>query len=214
MKERNGDMNTMTQWMTVGLAVAVASTALAQRKASPVEQQAVQQGMDALMKALGGGEAAAPAALVDQRELRALLPADLPGMKRTSASAERSGAMGMTVSRAEGAFEDGKGATIGIEIVDLGGMGGLAAMAHAGWASAEIDRETDTGFERTTNYQGMKAMEEYDSTAKNGKMQALVGGRIMVIVQGSGVGFEAIRAAMDRIDLKKLAALKPVEPAK
>ena len=167
--------------------------------------------MDDMMKAMGalmsGGTNAA--AVVDFRDLKALLPAALDGMKRTNASGEKSGAMGMTVSFAEGTYEAESGGNITIKITDNGGLGGFMAFAQAGWAAQEIDRETDTGFEKTTNYGQYKAHEEYDSSGKSGKVEILVAGRFMVEVNGSDVAWEAIQAAVKKVDLAKLAQVKP-----
>ncbi len=213
-------MKTSQRVLTLGLAL-TAGVALAQRRSAtptptPEEQQAVQQGMEALFKALGGAAQQQPGGqapgLIEHRELKALLPAAIQGFKRTSASSERTGAMGMTVSRAEAVYKGDKDAELKIEINDLGGMGGIGMLAHAAWASADIDRESDEGFERTAQYKGVKAMEEYRHRARNGKMQVMVGNRIQVSVEGYNVSFEQIRAAMDSINLDKLAALKPAAP--
>ena len=177
---------------------------------SPAQQDA-QPNMDEMMKAMGalmsGGTNTA--AVVDFRELKTLLPAALDGMKRTNASGEKTGAMGMTVAYAEGTYEADAGGNITIKISDNSGMGGLMAFAQAGWAASEIDRESDTGFERTTTYGQHKAHEEYDNSGKSGKIEVLVGGRFMVEVEGSDVPWEAIQAAVKKLDLDKLATLKP-----
>lgn len=167
--------------------------------------------MEDMMKAMGalmsGGTNAA--AVVDFRELKALLPAALDGMKRTNASGEKSGAMGMTVAYAEGTYEADAGGNIHIKISDNGGLGGFMAFAQAGWAASEIDRESDTGFERTTKYGEHKAHEEYDNANKSGKIEILVGGRFMVEASGNDVAWDAIQAAAKKVDLAKLATLKP-----
>lgn len=174
----------------------------------------MQQGLGALFQALGGAQQqqqAAPAALIDHRQLKALLPGELKGFKRTSAASERSGAMGMVVSRAEATYEGAQNARIDIEFADWGGLGGLGVFAQAAWMSSDIDRESDDGFERTTQYKDLKAHEEYDNRGRGGKIEVLVGGRVMVAVRGSDVKFEDLRAALDQVDLAKLAALKPAE---
>jgi hypothetical protein len=177
-------------------------------------QQGKQQppaNMEDMMKAMGalmsGGTNAA--AIVDFRELKELLPAALDGMKRTKASGEKSGAMGMTVAFAEGIYEADAGGKIHIKISDNAGMGGFMAFAQAGWAASEIDRESDTGFERTTTYGQNKAREEYDNRGKSGKVEILVGGRFMVEVSGNDIAWEAIQAAAKKVDTAKLATLKP-----
>ena len=113
---------------------------------------------------------------------------------------------------AEGIYESDAGGNIHIKISDNAGMGGFMAFAQAGWAASEIDRESDTGFERTTTYGQNKAHEEYDNDGKSGTVEILVGGRFMVEVSGSDVAWEAIQAAARKVDLAKLATLKPKAP--
>ena len=192
------------------LAVLIATLTPVLALAQPGSQQSPAN-MEDMMKAMGtlmsGGTNAA--AVVDFRELKALLPGALDGMKRTNASGEKSGAMGMTVAYAEGTYEAEAGGNIHVKISDNGGIGGFMAFAQAGWAASEIDRESDTGFERTTKYGEHKAHEEYDNANKSGKVEILVGGRFMVEVNGNDIAWEAIQAAAKKVDLAKLATLKP-----
>lgn len=175
------------------------------------------QGPDAnmaeFMKAMQAMSSAASnsASVVDFRELKALLPESLDGFKRTNASGEKNTAMGMTIAQAEARYEQGD-SSIEINITDNGGMGGLMAFAQAAWASSEIDRETDTGFERTTTYGSHKVREEFDTADQRGEIEILVGGRFMVKAAGQQVTFEVLQAAAKKVDLDKLAALKPAAP--
>ncbi|MBN1268321.1 MAG: hypothetical protein JXB04_01940 [Kiritimatiellae bacterium] len=189
-------------------ALAVALLAPAARAQEGMPSQA---DMADFMKAMNTMMSAASnqAAVVDFRELKALLPASVPGLKRTSASGEKSGAMGMTVSYAEASYEAEEGGEVGIKITDNAGIGGFMAMAQAGWSAMEMDRETDTGFERTTMYGNCKAKEEYDNEDQSGAIEVMVAGRFMVEVTGNGVPFEKMQAAVRQIDLAKLASLKP-----
>jgi hypothetical protein len=176
---------------------------IAQENAAPAGD--MQGFMKAMTSLMGGGTNSA--AVVDFRELKALLPAELPGLKRTSAKGEKTGTMGMNVSYAEGRYEAGE-ASIEIKISDNGGVGFLGAMQTA-WASQEIDSETDTGFERTAMYGTYKAKEEFDSASRSGKVEILVAGRFLVDVSGDGTTFEALQAAAKGLDLAKLATLQP-----
>lgn len=175
--------------------------------------QAQQEGgapdLGALMGALGqmmqGGTNAA-ANIVDFRELKALLPAELAGMKRTSAGGEKNTAMGMTVSNAEGRYEAGD-SSITIKFSDFGGAG-FASMMAAGWTMQEVDRESDSGYERTSTIGGHKAMEKFDTANKSGSIEIMVAGRFMVEVNGDDITPEVLKDAVSKIDLAKLAALK------
>ncbi len=163
--------------------------------------KAMQQLSEAMQKA-------SPVEPVNFRTLKALLPKELPGMKRSSAEGSKTSAMGVKVSQAEATYSGKDGATIHIQIMDMGSMKNMVGMAMAGWAMAEYDRETDTGYERTMEYKGNKAMEEWDNESKSGKISVLVANRFVVEVEGDGVDMKTIKAALDKIDLKKLESMK------
>ncbi len=192
----------MKKGMIIGLAVAAASVVFAQ---APAE-------MDQMMKAFGaamsGAQSSNSTQLVDFRDLKALLPSEVKGIQRTSATAEKSGAMGMAVAYAEGVYENADG-NLNIKITDGAGMGGMMALAQFGWVQTEIDRETDTGYEKTTVVKGHKAMMKYDRADKSGEIEVFVKGRYVVEISGYGVPEDVLKAALDAIDLNKLAALEP-----
>lgn len=180
---------------------------------SKAQQAPSAEDMQDLMKAMHAMASAASNAtpVVDFRELKALLPADLQDMKRSRANGEKSAAMGMTVSYAEASYEATDGGTIEIKISDMGGMGGFMAAAQASWTMTDIDCETDTGFERTTMMGNFKAHEEYDNTERSGDVQVMVANRYLVEISGNNVSIDQLRAAAKKMDLQKLAALKPTE---
>lgn len=199
--------------MHVRLILATAALAGAPMLAAQAQQQS-DPGADfgallgALNTAMQGNTNASPgAAVVDFRELKALLPADLPGFTRKSASGEKVSPLGMTSSSAEGRYEGAENATIRITITDRGG-GGFASLMQAGWAMTEIDRETDTGYERTVTIGGHKGKETYDTANRHGTTEILVAGRFMVEITGNRVTAEQMAAAVQKLDLAKLAALK------
>jgi len=197
----------MIQRLTAGLAALVSLALL------PAHAQQGQPDLNALMGALGSmmqgnTNSAAPVSVTDFRELKALLPPELPGLKRTSASGEKSGALGMTVSFGEGRYEGANNAYITIKITDMGGTG-FASMMAAGWMMQEIDRESDTGYERTTTIAGHKAMEKFNTQYNNGSIEVMVGSRFLVEVEGSKVKPQDLQQAVGKLDLNKLAALAP-----
>ena len=148
-------------------------------------------------------EATAPATLSE------MLPAELPGMKRTDTSSDRVQMGGADLSRAQAEYgADDGGASIEITITDAGSVSGPMRIGLAGWAMAQYNRETETGYEKTTTYSGYKAMEEYDTQSKEGSLRVFVADRFVVEVDGSQTTMETIKQAMGKLDVKKLAALK------
>ncbi|MFH0907501.1 MAG: hypothetical protein V1929_01900 [bacterium] len=184
--------------------------ALAAMHVGPASAQQTPPNMQELMKAMGQmmSPGTNASALVDFRELKALLPASLEGMKRTNASGEKSGALGMAVAFAEGTYEADSGGRVEIKITDLAGTGSALGLAR-GWTITEIDRESDTGYERTTTIGGHKAYEKYDGEQKRGEVQVMVKEHFMVEISGSDVSMETMKEALGKIDLDQLAELKP-----
>lgn len=161
------------------------------------------------MEGTAGGAGLAPTA--DFRALKALLPESLTDMKRTDAKGEKVAFGGFGGAFAEGTYNDDKGGNISIKISDMGGIG---AMASAAWTLVEIDREQDNSYEKTTKIAGFKAHETYDKSSKSGQIDIAVPDSIIVEVRGNNVSVDAIKGAVAKIDLAKLAAMKGPAVAK
>lgn len=164
-------------------------------------------GVTAAGTALGAVQAAEA---VDFRELKALLPEDLSGMKRSNAEGEKTSAMGFTISKAEAQYDGDNAASVSITITDVGAMAGVAAMATYAWAAGAIDRETETSYEKSTTIKGYKGYERYDRQSTSGEVQVLVAGRFVVEVSGNNVPMDAIKDALEKVDLGKLEGMKNV----
>jgi len=158
--------------------------------------------MNAVGQIMAGGKDVQP---IDFRELKAMLPASLPGMQRTEASGQGGEAMGVKASSATARYGDGANANIRIEIADLGSLSGLAALA--GKFDPSIEKETDSGYERVRRVDGQLVHERYDRRAKSGEVGMLVANRFSVTVEGSGVDAAALTGAMKAIDLSGLASM-------
>ncbi len=171
-------------------------------------QQAMQQAMKEIEKAVeetGMGKVEP----VDFRTLKDLLPESVAGIDRSSSEGEKSGAMGIKVSKAEARYdEDGK--RIDITITDMGSMsaGGMGGMFSAGWLMAEIDRESDKEYERTTTYDGHKAYEKYNYDRQRGEISLMVAGRFLINVEGVKISMDDIKEALEEIDLDELESMK------
>jgi hypothetical protein len=163
--------------------------------------QALQGGTNNPLAAIG----ARPA--VDFRELRALLPAEAAGLRRTAARGKKTGAFGAGVSEATGDYGEAGTPQLVMQITDLAAMGPLAAMADFGWISAEIDSEGDDGYERTTEYEGRRGVEKYRTIDRTGSAKVMVAGRFMVEIKGDNIDPAQLRAAAEAIDFDALERL-------
>ena len=147
---------------------------------------------------------------VDFRELKALLPESLPGLNRGNVEGERSGAMGIDVSMASADYANENGTSLNVKISDMGSLTGAMRMATLGWTMAQIDRENNDGYEKTTTFNGYKAWEQYWTSTKHGELHVLVAGRFVVEVSGSDCEMSQVKDAAGKVDFNKLAGMKNV----
>lgn len=192
------------------LAIFLSLAVLTWNCASKDAEEEPKNGLEALQKL--GEEAErmskeGPKETVDPKLLKELLPADADGLKRKEASSEKSAAMGFGVSTAKASYRDDNGQDIDVNITDVAGMG-VALMGMAAWSMASIDKETETGYEKTTEYKGHKAFEKYNTQSKNGEISVIVANRYIVQVEGRDVDMDKIKSVLDDIDLDKLADIK------
>ena len=166
----------------------------------------IPQATPGTMDALAAGKAKDA---VDFRELKAVLPEELNGMPRASSDGSKTSNMGFTISTAEARYEtQGTNTSIKVEITDVGAMTGMAAIAMYAWATTEMSSESDHGYEKTTTVRGYRAYEKVDRQSNWSELHLLVGGRFIVDIEGSEVPIDALKAALDKIDLGKLEGMK------
>lgn len=146
---------------------------------------------------------------VDFRELKTLLPETIANLKRTNIEGEKVAAMGMNISNANADYSDDQNnQSIDLKITDMGNIAGLSGLAAYGWYMVDIDKENETGYEKTTSYKGNKAYEKYDNQGQYGELNILVAKRFMVEANGNNVTMDQLKAAVDMIDLGKLESWK------
>ena len=146
---------------------------------------------------------------VDFRKLKDLLPAELAGLPRTESSGEKTGAMGFTVSTATARYsKEGNDSSVKVEIVDTGGIAGVATMALAAWTMADIDKETDDGYEKTTKVEGHKAFEKYNNKSKSGEVNVLVADRFVVNINVDNLTADQMKDLVGDLNLGKLEDMK------
>jgi len=157
--------------------------------------------LNAVGQIMTGGKDVQP---VDFHRLKDMLPESISGMRRTEASGQSGEAMGIKGSSATARYEGGNG-SVQIEISDLGSLSGLAGLASK--FDPNIEKETDTGYERTTKVNGQLVHERYDRRARSGEVSVILGNRFSVTIDGSGVDAAVLTSALKEIDVSKLATM-------
>lgn len=136
------------------------------------------------------------------RKLQEFLPAELNDLQRTSTSGQTNGAMGFKFSQAEGKYETPKGEKIKIEVFDTGGLK-MGLMSMAAWASLEMDREDENGYERTSTLKGHKAFEKFNKRSQKSELSLLINERFVIKATGQPLEMQALKAAVKELPLQK-----------
>lgn len=185
--------------------------AQADKPAGGGEDQGQSADVHAALGAVGtiiaGGKDVQP---VDFRKLRELMPESLPGMARIETTGQKGEAMGLKGSSATARYSGDGAGNLTIEIADMGSLSGLAGLAAQ--FDPNVEKETDTGYERTRRVNGQLVHERYDRRGRSGEVMVLAGNRFAVTVRGTEVEAETLTATLQRIDTSKLAALAAAAP--
>lgn len=143
--------------------------------------------------------------VVDYQKLKDLLPDKVLGIKRTHLEGQKSGMSGFKIATASGTYEEGE-KQVEIAIVDAGGSS-LVLAGLAMWTNTEFERESDDGYERTTEIDGHKAFEQYDKNSRSGQVSVLVEDRFLVNIEGDNINENDLRKVLNEISLRRLSRL-------
>ncbi|MBE2186931.1 MAG: hypothetical protein IAE99_09190 [Rhodothermales bacterium] len=191
----------------------------AAEQAGSVADSALARGANAAgLPALGGGGSNS-GRTVDFRVLRDMLPSSFAGYRRGEATGQRSAAMGMETAEASASYAAGD-ASATLTITDMGTMRSWGAVGMAWMQGANVDRESDDGFERTLRVQDFPAHVTQSGRGSDvrAEMTAIVGERFMVKATVNGGDARVAQAAVTAVDLARLAEMAgpripPTDPA-
>jgi len=175
----------------------------AQKSGDSAAQQAA---MGKILGAVAGGGTTGTVEALSPDQVKAFLPDSLDGLKRTSISAQRSGAMGMQLSDASAVYSDGNGHNITLEVTDSGGAKGWMSMATA--MAPEEEKETDHGYEKTYTDSGRLTHEAWDTQSKSGEYSLIIAQRFSVKANGNVDSIDQLKQAVGSVDLGKLESMK------
>jgi len=148
------------------------------------------------------GTNAAPIAAAD---LKALLPESIGDLKRESIESGGGDVAGIGGSSAKAAYVAGD-KRLRLSVTDLGGLGGMAALA--GWANMTSDRETPTEVEKTYKAGNRTVHEKQRKDGGSSEYTVLLANGVVVEAQGERVDVAALKKVVEGIDLGKVESLK------
>jgi len=140
-------------------------------------------------------------------QIKTFLPAELDGLKRTQQAVDRTGAVGMQISKATATYSDGANRTLELEIVDAGSLKGVVGFASS-WAGVEQESQTDSGYDKTYKSGGQLVHEQWNNNTKSGEYSTFIADRFSVKVSGQASDIGDLKRVAASINTSGLAALK------
>jgi hypothetical protein len=136
-----------------------------------------------------------PALSTDQ--IKALLPEELGGMKRTSFSANSM--MGYGVGEAKYKSDDGK--ELRLMVYDCVGEAGV------GWYNMmffgmNMESQDENGYTKTVTFNGGKAIEKYEKNQEQYSLTFPASNRLLINLEGEKTGLDAVKQAAGNLNLK------------
>ncbi|HEV3484822.1 MAG TPA: hypothetical protein VG106_05400 [Vicinamibacterales bacterium] len=174
----------------------------AEQAAKGLEQMA--KGLEAAMTGGQSGDVK-PVDPVSFRELQALFP-ELDGWQKSKALGERMSSP-FPFSQAEVTYTKGD-SRLELKMVDSG-FNQLLLTPYAMFLQAGYEKETADGYEKSTPVNGQPGWEKWNSENKDGELNAVVGKRFLVTIEGNQIeDTKVLHEIAGKIDMGKLAALK------
>lgn len=137
--------------------------------------------------------------------LKAVIPETLAGMKRTEMNVGHLGTMNVAAVTAD--YEDEADKSISVSITDGAGETGSAMVTMLMMGlSAETERTTEEGFEKTDEINGVKAFvsEKKSTDYIDSSIQYLVNNRYHVSLEGDGLTLDELKKVMQELNLSSL----------
>ena len=151
---------------------------------------------------LGGGKALAA------QTLKAALPEKLGGLDRTAFEVQDGAALGLPTSQASAEYGDGN-RRVRLEIMDLGGLGSMAALAMG---MAQGEKETQKSAEKTWQEGGRTLHESYAKDGSISETKMALKNGVLVSVKGDNMDIATLRGLVKQIDIASLERLERKSP--
>jgi hypothetical protein len=192
------------------MAKAGEAAANAAQQAAPAGEQAAKgmedfaKAMQGMAAAMGGANGGKPGDPVSFRDLQASFPA-VSGWTMDKPKGERMTAP-VAFSQTEARYTNGN-QEIDVKIVDSA----FNQILIAPWAmflTAGYEKETDDGYEKSTNVSGNPGFEKWSSARKEGELNIVVAKRFLVSVEGERLtDVKQLHDFAAKVDFGKLATL-------
>jgi len=132
-------------------------------------------------------------------QLKAMLPEEIMGMKRSNFSANSMMGYASAEARYKNENDDKE---IELNIFDCAGEAGAGIYSLSYWTKMSIQSESDNGYTKTVDFNGDKAVETYDKGSDRYELTYVASDRLLVTVKGEKTGLDALKQTAQGLNLK------------
>lgn len=131
-------------------------------------------------------------------QMKALLPEELAGAKRSKFSANT--AMGTAYAEGEYAINDST--QVELKIYDCAGEAGAGFYGMQYLATMNFQSESDDEYTKTIDFKGGKAVEQLNKRNNHSTLTYLSGERLLVILEGRNTGMDMLKQIAGSLNIK------------
>ena len=131
-------------------------------------------------------------------QLKAMIPENLMGAKRTNISA--SSAMG--AGSVQGEYELNDSTRISLNIYDCAGSAGAGIYSMQYMSLINFQQDSEDEYTKTIDFNGGKAFEHCEKATNDCTISYFSGGRFLVTLEGDHVGADALKQAAKGLNIK------------
>jgi hypothetical protein len=131
-------------------------------------------------------------------QIKAMLPAELLGMKRSSFNANAM--MGFASADAE--YKKDDTSNLKLTVMDCAGEAGSAFYALNYWTKMTMESENDQGYTKTVDFMGGKAVEDYKKYNNSYTLTFTANDRLLITLHGENLSLDVLKDAAKALNLK------------
>jgi len=131
-------------------------------------------------------------------QIKAMLPEELLGMKRSSFNANAM--MGFASADAE--YKKDDTSNVKLTVMDCAGEAGSSFYALNYWTKMTMESENDQGYTKTVDFLGGKAVEDYKKYNNSYTLTFTANDRLLITLQGTNVSLDTLKDAAKALNLK------------
>ncbi len=131
-------------------------------------------------------------------ELKAMLPEELMGMKRSNFNASSMAGYGT----AEATYTKDDTTSIRLNIFDCVGDAGSAVYMMSYWTKMSMESQNDDGYTKTVDFNGGKAVEDFKKNNNSYTLTFTANDRLLVTIQGQNVPLSTVQDVAKKLNLK------------